>query len=289
MTENVILNGRATVGGRMGLISLGGVANTLYNISKTDKKIGKVVEKMATGKNIASGADSAVELQKIKALGAEIDGLEQANRNMSSASSLLDVAAGAQNQMISSLQELRALSVQAADETLSSQDRQALMQRANDLVTDIDRMARNTNYGGSALLDGSFSNRSVQVGAGEGDTAEFSIGSHRAAGLGVDTVDFSSASSSGNAITTIDTAIDQLMSEVSDVAATQKRFEFAEEANQSQILPEASAKSALEDLDYSQASVELNKNSVSRKAGVLLLQRSLALEKDSSEQLSLKL
>lgn len=272
-----------------GLISLGGVSQTINNISNTEKKTAKTLEKLSTGKTVNRGSDGAALLGKIKALGSEIDGLEQANRNINSGSHMLDVASGAQNQILSSLQELQSLSVQAADETLSSQDREAITQRAGQLVSDIDRMSRNTDFGGRNLLDGSFSNQSVQVGSGSGQTVEVSIESHTSTALGVDGVDLSSAATSGNAITTIDAAINSVMSSIGNVAATQNRFAFAEEANASQILSETEAKSELEDLDYAKATADLTQKTVSRKAGAILLSKSLSQEKDNADRLSLKL
>lgn len=239
------LRGQTKWGGRsmVSLASLGGVGNTLNNLSKSEKKISTTMEKLATGKNINRGSDGAALLGQIKALGSEIDGLEQANRNMTSAGSQLDITSGTQNQIVSSLQELRSLSVLAADESLSFSERQSVTQRAGDLVTDINRMAGGSEFSDENLLD----------------------------------------------ISTIDAAIEDVLVEMGEVAALQNQFEFAQEANNSQIIAESEAKSEMEDLDYARATSDLNKQVVGQKAALLLLSKSLAREKDNSEMLSLKL
>lgn len=223
-----------------GLVSLGGVGSTLNTIARTDKKVSKLMEKLSTGKKVNGGADSAVALQTIKKLASDIDGLEIANNNMARSDSMLEVANGAQNQIMSGLQELSSLAVQAADGSLSGAERDAVAGRTNSLMAEINRISQ-----GSHFVDSSLSG--------------------------------------------IENAMTETLENISDTASIQNQFSFAEEANQSQILSKSSAKSDLEDLDIAKASTESNKLSVARKAGIVLLGKSLGREKKDSEVLSLKL
>jgi flagellin len=92
-------------------------------------------------------------------MNAQIDGLSRASRNSSDGISVLDTADGALTEVTSMLQRMRELSVQAANGTMSENDRAAIQKEIGNLVEEIDRISEATEFNTKTLLDGSLSNR----------------------------------------------------------------------------------------------------------------------------------
>jgi flagellin len=118
---------------------------------------------------------------------ANIRGLSAAIRNANDGISLTQTAEGSLNAVQDNLQRIRELAVQAANTGNNSSDRGAMNAEAGQLILEINRVADNTAFNGIKLLDGSFQNQSLQVGAGSdaNDRITISIGSAKSNALGV--------------------------------------------------------------------------------------------------------
>ncbi len=148
---------------------------------------------------INSAKDDAAGLAISQRFTAQINGLNQAVRNSNDGISLAQTAEGSLGEVTNNLQRIRELSVQSANATNSSSDRAAMQQEVSQLVSEIDRIANQTNFNGVQLLDGSFSSQSFQVGANVGDTIVLaSISNATKGGLGLDN---GSATVAGTAVT----------------------------------------------------------------------------------------
>lgn len=141
-------------------------------------------QRLSTGLRINSAKDDAAGLAISRRFTSQIRGLNQAIRNANDGVSLAQTTEAALNEVGSSLQRLRELAVQAANDTNSSSDRAALQAEAEQLVSEIDRIATQTTFNGRKVLDGSFTGRTFQIGANQGDTLSVSIKSSRAFNLG---------------------------------------------------------------------------------------------------------
>jgi flagellin len=86
------------------------------------------------------------------------------------------------------LQRLRELSIQSSNATNSSSDRTALNSEAQQLISEIDRVAANSQFNGVKLLDGSFASQTFQIGANNTSNDRItvsSIASARTSSMGV--------------------------------------------------------------------------------------------------------
>src|SRR5690606_29118827 len=111
-------------------------------------------------------------------------GLNQAIRNSNDGISLAQTAEGALGEVTNNLQRVRELAIQAVNATNSASDRAAMQQEVAQLISEIDRVATQTNFNGVKLLDGSFTAQTFQVGANVGETITVSsIADTTAAGL----------------------------------------------------------------------------------------------------------
>ena len=145
------------------------------------------MERLSTGVRINSAKDDAAGLAISTRMTANIRGLAAATRNANDGISLTQTAEGSFVAIGDNLQRIRELAVQASNTGNNASDRAALNAEATQLVAEIDRVANNSAFNGIKLLDGSFQNQSLQVGAGNesNDRINISIGSAKATALGV--------------------------------------------------------------------------------------------------------
>lgn len=161
--------------------------NAQRNLNKSQGALHTSLQRLSSGMRINSAKDDAAGLAISERFTAQIRGLNQAVRNSNDGISLAQTAEGALGEVTNNLQRVRELAVQSANATNSASDRAAMQQEVSQLISEIDRVAGQTNFNGVKLLDGSFSAVSFQVGANVGETiAITSISDATKAGLGLD-------------------------------------------------------------------------------------------------------
>ncbi len=148
----------------------------------------KAMERLSTGLRINSAKDDAAGLAIAQRMTADVRGLSVAIRNAGDGISLAQTAETAMGEVTNMLQRMRELSVQAANGTISGEDRNALQAEVTQLVSEIDNVANRTSFNGIRLLDGSSNKLSLQTGSRAGQTVQLSIGSARAGDLGTGSV-----------------------------------------------------------------------------------------------------
>jgi flagellin len=128
------------------------------------------LERLSTGLRINSAKDDAAGLAISERFTAQINGLNQGVRNANDGISLAQTAEGALGEVTNNLQRIRELAVQASNATNTADDRAALQNEVSALVSEIDRVAQQTTFNGTKLLDGGFSGAVFQIGANAGDS-----------------------------------------------------------------------------------------------------------------------
>jgi len=131
--------------------------NAYRNMVMTDNRLNKSLERLSSGLRINRAADDAAGLAISEKMRGQIRGLNQAMRNAQDGISLIQTAEGALNETHSILQRMRELSVQAANDTLTSSDRVEIQKEITQLTNEIDRIANTTEYNTKKLLDGTTS------------------------------------------------------------------------------------------------------------------------------------
>jgi len=121
-----------------------------------DSGLSKSLERLSSGYRINHAADDAAGLSISSNMRAEISSLNVASRNTAQASSMLQVAEGAMDQINNMLTRLKELATQAASANVTTSDRQKINSEATKLTTEIDRVADATKYNGTALINGNF-------------------------------------------------------------------------------------------------------------------------------------
>ncbi|UPG65358.1 flagellin [Metabacillus endolithicus] len=129
-------------------------ANGIVNIlSKNQNLIGKSMQKLSSGLRINNAADDSAGLAISEKMRAQIRGLEQNSRNIQDGISMLQVVDGGMNEIHSLLQRGRELSVQAANDTLTSDDKGELQKEVTEILDEIDNIANTTHFNGIRLLN----------------------------------------------------------------------------------------------------------------------------------------
>ena len=111
-------------------------------------------KRLASGLRINSAKDDAAGLQISNRLTSQINGLEQGNRNAQDGISYAQTAEGAMDEMTTMFQRIRTLALQSANGTNSAKDREALQEEVVQLCSEIDRIAKDTTFGGENILNG---------------------------------------------------------------------------------------------------------------------------------------
>ncbi|MBV8617599.1 MAG: flagellin [Curvibacter sp.] len=155
------------------------------NLQNTANSMSTSMARLSSGLRINSAADDAAGLAISQRMTTQISGLNQASNNANNGISLAQTADGALGQIGNMLQSMRQLAVEAENATNSTADRASLQQQITQLQQEVDRTAKETNFNGQQLLDGSFTGSVFQVGANAGQTITVGgLGNETAKGLG---------------------------------------------------------------------------------------------------------
>ena len=247
--------------------------NAHRNLVTTTHLLSKSMEKLSSGLRINRAADDAAGLAISEKLRSQVRGLNQAIRNAQDGISLIQTAEGALNEGHSILQRMRELAVQAANETLTTSDRDALQKELDSLIAEIDRIATSTQFNTKQLLDGTFATSPLtfQVGANANQSITVTIGTATAAALTVQGLSLGSYTLASQAIASIDDAITALAENRADLGAVQNRLEHTI-ANLGVAAENLQAsESRIRDVDMAQEMVNFTRLQILQQAGTAML------------------
>ena len=159
--------------------------NAQRSLGVNSSGLGKSIEKLSTGQRVNRAADDAAGLTISEKMRTQVRGLTQASRNAQDGISAVQTAEGALDEVHSMLQRMRELTVQAGNDTNKLEDRKAIQAEIKQLSNEIEDISTKTEFNKQKLLDGSFTDKSLQVGANEGQTLGISIESMSAEKLGL--------------------------------------------------------------------------------------------------------
>jgi flagellin len=274
--------------------------NAQRNLMNTTKSLDTSYTRLASGLRINSAKDDAAGLQISNRLTSQINGLDQGNRNANDGISVAQTAEGAMDEITSMLQRMRTLSQQSANGSNNTDDRTALQQEYTQLITEINRVAKDTTFGGQNLLNGDYFG-TFQVGADAGQTITFKMTSAftlqgiaeatkgSATVQSVATADKYQVSKSATAVATtsvgsiqtasaaqlamanLDFMIKVVDSKRAELGAVQNRFDstIRNQANVSENV--SAARSRIRDADFATETANLTKQNILQQAASTIL------------------
>ena len=252
----------------------------------------KSSEKLSSGYRINRAGDDAAGLTISEKMRSQIRGLNKASDNAQDGVSLIQVAEGALSETHSILQRMNELATQAANDTNTTADRNAIQSEINQLTSEIDRIQSTTQFNTMNLIDGSYTAKNLQVGSLSGQAILVSIENMNATSLfgGTNTavssvsdvntenlksynnkLAVSSFDTAGSAMKSIQSAIALVSNQRSNLGAVQNRLEHTI-ANLDNISENTqSAESRIRDTDMAEEMVEYSKNNILAQAGQSML------------------
>ena len=143
--------------------------NAQRNLTLSGQSLNTTMQRLSSGLRVNSAKDDAAGLAIAERMNTQVKGMTVAARNASDGISLAQTTEGALGKIGDMLQRMRELAVQAGNATNSASDRAALQAEVKQMADEIDRVAKQTNFNGQKVLDGSFAGAVFQVGANSGD------------------------------------------------------------------------------------------------------------------------
>lgn len=160
------------------------------SLTANQRNMDTAMTRLSTGLRINSAKDDAAGLAIANRMESQIRGVSQAIRNANDGISLAQTAEGALGEVTNILQRMRELAVQSANSINSDSDRQSLDLEVQQLKTELDRIGGTTSFNNQKLLDGSFKNKNLQIGASAGQSISLTIGSVKTNSLGMGQASF---------------------------------------------------------------------------------------------------
>jgi len=256
-------------------------------LTKNERSMNTAMERLATGKRINGAKDDAAGLAISSRMTSQIRGLEVGMRNAGDAISMISVADGAMVEVGNMLQRMRELALQASNGTTTSADRDYLNTEYQNLITEIERIADNTQWNGNAIMNlaSASDTFSYQVGANGGQTIDvdfvaidqtngsaFTVFVTGASAASIAAANTSAALVVGTeAITKIDLAITELNENRANFGAAINRLTYAIDNLASVKVNSEAARSRIEDTDYAQETSELARTQIINQAGTAML------------------
>lgn len=144
------------------------------NLNKSKNSLTTAMERLSSGMRINSAKDDAAGQAIANRMTSQVRGLAQAQRNANDGISVAQTAEGALNQVNDNLQRIRELTVQAANDTNSSEDRVSIQAEIDQRLTEINRISDETNFNGVKVLSADQTLK-IQVGANDGEAISIDL------------------------------------------------------------------------------------------------------------------
>ncbi|MCR5176561.1 MAG: bacitracin resistance protein BacA [Anaerovibrio sp.] len=206
---------------------MGGLNQSLNNLNRAQSTQAQSIQRISTGSKYYNAGQGASEYAIIQRMYNNIGSVAQSNSNTQTANSMLNVAAGAVGNTVSSLSSLKQTLISAANGTNGSQDIGALQKSVNQTLSQINSNSQVT-YNGQQLLDGS---QSLLV-AGYNGYETVNLGDMSTKGLGLtdsdgnSTIKLGSLEDLGSAIETVDSALNTALDQATNIGAAQQGLDY---------------------------------------------------------------
>ena len=276
-----------------------GALSAQRNLASSSMALNNSLQKLSSGYKINRAADDAAGLRISETLRTQIRGSQKGLQNLQDGNNMLNIVEGSYSTIQDSLQRMRELVVQAANDTNSNTERQAIDQELAQLKTNITQVSESTAFNGKNLMRGSYSNFRIQLGANSASAnntinigsiqqkASYGVLVSAGGGFGANGTITTSGRSYGQMSKLID-ALDAAISKVGVrralIGAYQNRLDNAAQNTSIRIQNFTASESAIRNVDVATESSNMTRFQILQQAGVSVLAQS-----NNSSQLALQL
>ena len=237
----------------------------------------KSSEKLSSGYKINRAADDAAGLAISEKMRRQVRGLTQASANAQDGISAVQTAEGALNEVHDMLQRMSELAIKASNDTLQTTDRAYIQREVDALRDEIDRTGASTQFNNTNLLDGTFTNKNLQVGSenSANNVIRIDIIALTATGLKIDGTNIKVTGTNGvnakGSIQKIKEALETVSKQRSDLGAIQNRLEHTIKNLDNVVENTQAAESQIRDTDMAEEMVRYSNNNILAQAGQSML------------------
>jgi flagellin len=251
-------------------------------LRQVDRNLQKSLEKLSTGMRINRAADDAAGLSVSEQLRTQVRGLNMGARNIQDGVALLNIAEGALIEVESMLQRMRELSIQSANDTLTSKERSYIEIEVTQLKSEVDRIVLGTQYNSQQLLNGTAPWGTVPGGIlhigpnnnANADTITYQINAMNTTSLtinGTANLSVTSQLSSTAAISRLDTALSSVNTLRANLGAMVNRLEHALTNQENQETNMQAAESVIRDADFAYETSVFTRNQILSQSSTSML------------------
>ena len=253
----------------------------------TNLGLSKDMEKLSSGMSINRAGDDASGLAVSEKMRSQIRGLNRASQNAEDGISFIQVTEGYLQETTDIMQRIRELAVQASNGIYTDEDRMQIQVEVSQLVSEVDRIASQTQFNGLNMLTGRFAQTNGEntvtgsmwfhIGANMDQRMQVFIGTMTAQALGIrslqneEGVSIADPESANKAIGTIDEALKKINKQRADLGGYQNRMEYAVKGLDVSAENLQASESRIRDTDMAAQMVEFTKNQVLTQAGTAML------------------
>ena len=152
--------------------------------NKTERDMSTSMKRLSTGDRITNAGDDAAGAAISDRMLSQVKGLEMSIRNAGDVISMAQVSEGALGEISDILQRVRELAIQSASDTYNAVERNYIQTETNQLLSEFDRVTKDTEFNEVNVLDGSFASKTFQIGVRKGENASISVSSMRIDAIG---------------------------------------------------------------------------------------------------------
>lgn len=246
------------------------------SLRNSNEALGENLNRLSSGKRITKSADDAAGMAISSRLQALIRGNFQAERNANDGISMIQIAEGGLNEAQNILTRMRELAIQASSDTIGDEERKLTNMEYQQIINELDRITKVTEYNGTKLLDGSGGQYDIQVGVrndpfNDRITFDSSKANASVSNLGIGGLDVLSKEGARNSLMAVDSALSTVAGQRANLGAIQNRLTST--IQNLQIAGEnlSAANSRILDADYAKELSENARLNILNNAGISAL------------------
>ncbi|HLC43281.1 MAG TPA: flagellin [Methylomirabilota bacterium] len=245
--------------------------NALNSLKSINNKINVHQLRLATGKRLNQSSDDPAGLTIAKKLDARARSLSQALSNVGEASNVLSIAEGGANNIQELIVQMREKVVQAANDTLGTQERNAIYQQLQELGSEIDQIVSSTTFNNISLLTDS-TLLTFQVGASGTEVLTFDVvGNFNSATLAVSNLTVATQALASASLLSIDNALTSVSNLLQTIGARTQRLSVKEISLTTNYTNTEAARSRIEDADLAKEQLEASKYLILQQTATAIL------------------
>jgi len=245
--------------------------NALNALNKVNADLSTHQMRLATGEKVNSASDNAAAFEIGTGLETTANVLTQALANVNDGQSLLNIAQGGQQEVLSILQAMQTEATQAANGTLGTSQLSAIQGMISQQITEIGTVVNQTKYNGISLLNGNFSS-TLQIGAATTDTMSVAISQNfSVASLGVGSLDVTAAGGASTALAAVNSAISLVNNSMGTVGSYSNALNFTSDLLSTMITNTQAAKSSIMDANVAQEQLAVSQDQILQQTATAAL------------------